>query len=522
MSNQKAHQNQYSDHVRLVLEDRAESASPRVILGVSGATKMNLLLDVLLSDTREMALVKITLATEAARSDIKFTRDHMTRFKQDSWDVNRRRCGHFVRRLHRDESGLDLLWLMLAAAPGKPWTYSGWLPRLTDALNTMSDQATPIEEGLLWIATNRYSRWVDIAAGCPAFIDDPFKAVTDKEWARAEARRIERDNKARAAAAMIANNNPPVSIKELRSTNFDDLESARLAPPQDAAQEVAGEVSDGVQVLPTDSKMTGLYRALSTSRTPLDLTPDDIRPIRDVLRAEFPHAYAAIDLMLGDLRPGEPLRFRPFLLLGSPGSGKSRLVRRMCEFICVKLRRYDGAGSSDNAFGGTPKRWASATPCVPLQAVAEAKVANPVMLIDEVDKAGRGIAGCLTDSLMPFLETETSRAFPDPCFEVEADLSYVNYCMTANGDTRLPSPLRDRIRIIRVPAPTVEHLDALARSIMADLAVELNIPPTFLHDLAPDELSVVSKMWGENGSVRRLQKIIRGTVTARDQYASRH
>jgi hypothetical protein len=510
MSNQKTTNNRYADHVDLVLEDRAESAGHRVFSGVSGATKMHLLLDVLLTDRWEFALRKIALATTAARPDIKFTAEHMRAFVFDGWDKNRRRCRHFVRRLHGDEQNLDLLWLMLSACPQQTWTYNGWIDRLTAAFNEMADHVTVVEEGLMDRAVQRYSHWVDIAGGFPTKCDDPFAAVTDKQWGIAIGARIQNEIAERAAAARV--NSKPTSIRDLVTVVEDDVE---------AVQELVSEYACGVQVLPAEFKGSGLYRALAVTMTPLALTPD-LREVREALRAEFPHALSAIDLMLGDLRPGEPLRFRPFLLLGSAGSGKSRMARRLCDLVNVKLRRFDGAGSSDNAFGGTPKRWTSATPCVPLQAVAEARIANPVLLIDEVDKSGRGQSGALTDSLMPFLEVETSRAYPDPCFETEADLSFVNYVMTANDDTKLPSPLRDRVRVIRVPAPGVEHLESLARSIMADLALELNIPPAFLHDLAPDELDVVRRAWGDNGSVRRLQKIIRGTITARDQHAVRH
>jgi hypothetical protein len=476
---------------------------------------MNLLLDVLLTDEWQMALRKVALATTTARPDIVFTAEMMRDFVAASFDRNRRRCLHFVRRLHRDEQGLDLLWLMLAADTQAPWTY-GFMDRLTDAFNEMACELTQIEEGLLFQATVRFERWQHVANGFPAAYEDTFKSVTDKGWNRAKERKQERDKGDRAAAAVAAASGwrkaPPPTIRELVTVDEGDV---------DDAQEVISEYAEGVQVLPTEFKAAGLYKSLSLALTPLALTPD-LRGVRDELRAEFPHALSAIDLMLGDLRPGEPLRFRPFLLLGQPGCGKSRLVRRLCDLMGVRLRRFDGAGSSDNAFGGTPRRWTSASPCMPLQAVAEAKIANAVMLLDEVDKSGAGTAGSLVQSLLPFLETETSQAYPDPCFEVECDLSRVNYALTANDDTRLPSPLRDRLRIIRVPSPTVEHIESLARSILADLALELNIPPAFLHDLAPDELAVVAKAWGENGSVRRLQKIVRGTVTARDHHASRH
>ncbi len=475
---------------------------------------MHILLDVLLTDRWEMALRKVALATTAARPDIVVTAAHMRQFAGDGLPTNRRRCQHFVRRLHRDENGLDLLWLMLAACPSQPWTYNGWIDRFTSAFNEMVVELTPIEEGLLNDATERYQRWIDIAAGFPSVTDDPFKATTGKDWARAEMARRDREKEERARA--IAE-----QAEQRVSSNIRDLVRHDDEGDMDAVQGDPDAVSAGVLVIAGEARLSAPYKALLDCETPLVMTPE-LREIRDVLRNEYPHAHAAIDLLLLDLRPGEPVAFRTMMLVGQPGCGKSRLLRRLGELLNVKVRRYDAAGSSDNSFGGTPKRWTSATPCFPLQAVAEARIANPVIMVDEIDKAGTGSAGSLPQALMPFLEKETAAAFPDPCFEVECDLSHVNYALTANDDSRLPSPLRDRIRIIRVPSPTVEHIESLSRSIMKDLAVELNMPAAFLPDLAPDELSVVSKMWGDNGSVRRLQKIIRGTVTARDQHAVRH
>ena len=94
--------------------------------------------------------------------------------------------------------------------------------------------------------------------------------------------------------------------------------------------------------------------------------------------------------------------------------------------------------------------------------------------------------------------------------------------MTANDDSKLRSPFKDRLRIIRLPSSRVEHIESSARSIMGDLAVELNVPAVFLPVLAPDELAVVRKAWADNDSVRRSQKIVGGTLTVRDQHASWH
>jgi hypothetical protein len=543
MSNPKSrdiHAKRMLTHLAHVLEDRAESAGEPTFSGISGATQMNLLLDVLLTDTWEMAARKVALATAAARPDITVTSAHMQQFQQENWSRNRFRCQHFVRRLHGDESGLDLLWLMLAAAPAKPWTYVGWIGRLTAAVNQMADQLTAIEEGLLTRALERYQRWTELAGGFPAVEDDPFAAVTDRGWRRSEAAQKDRERADRASAAIAAEaaerraaaerahgtrtsavRQPFKSIRELATADEDDV-----AEPAGAVW-TAQEQDSGfpsVQVLAIDARVTGTeYRRLTDQRTALRITPD-LREMRDILRAEYPHAHAAIDLLLLDLRPGEPISFRPFMLVGAPGCGKSRLIRRLCEpdLLDVRLRRSDGAGSSDNAFGGAPRRWSNASPCVPLQAIAQFQIASPVLLIDEIDKSGSSTAGSLANALMPLLERETSAAYPDPCHETEADLSHVNYALTANDDSRLPSPLRDRLRIIRVPSPGPEHIESLSRSILKDLAAELNVPAAFMLPLAPDELSVVAQAWGDNGSVRRLQKIVRGTVTARDQHAVRH
>ena len=475
---------------------------------------MNLLLDVLLTDSWSMALRKVALATAAARPDIKFTIDGMRQLTQWHPEHSRERCRWYVRRLRHDENNLDLLWLMLAASPTQPWTI-GFMDRLGDAYAKMEGELTPPEHGLVSEAMKRLERWECLSNGFPAIHDDPFKAVLEKEWLRALAAKKDRDREDRAAAAKaaVADRNAPTSIRDLVTVDEGDVEAVQDRQQRDTA---------GVQVIAGEPKLTLPHKALIGVPTPLTMTPD-VRELRDLLRIEFPHAHAAVDLMLGDLRPGEPLRFRPFMLVGEPGSGKSRLIRRLAELLEAPIRRYDGAASADNAFGGTPKRWSTAMPCFPLTAIAETKTANVIVMIDEVDKAGPGFFnGSLHQALMPFLERETSRSYPDVGFEIEVDLSHICYAMTANDDSHLPKPLKDRLRVVKVPSPGVEHIESLARSILRDLAVEMALPAAFLAPLAPDELAVVAKAWGDNGSVRKLQKILRGTVTARDETAVRH
>jgi hypothetical protein len=249
----------------------------------------------------------------------------------------------------------------------------------------------------------------------------------------------------------------------------------------------------------------------------------DIARIRATLHAEYPHATVAVDLLLRDLREGRPVALKPMMLVGAPGSGKSRLVRRLGELARLFVYRFDGSASGDNHFAGTSKAWSNTEASAPARAVAQSMTANPIVMIDEIEKAAeRTNAGNLWSAMTPFLERETSSRYRDQSLDAQLDLSRVSFIATANDDSRLPAPLRDRFRVVRVPSPTLAHLPALAAQVMRDLASE---DETRAHEdaLAVDELDVIGRAWQRTGfSMRKLQKIVSATLEARDQYAPRH
>jgi ATP-dependent Lon protease len=262
-------------------------------------------------------------------------------------------------------------------------------------------------------------------------------------------------------------------------------------------------------------EIIGPLKAVINAPLPLVEVPP-LQQVRNALIFEFPYAIDVIDFALADLVGRPTIRLRPLLLVGDPGGGKSRFARRLGELLGLSVWREDASRADGAVFAGTDRRWYSAEPCHPLLAVAQGNIANPLVLIDEIEKAGtRADYGRLWDCLLGFLEPETSVRYPDPALQTTLDLSQVSYIATANSLDPLPSPIRDRFRVVAFPKPAVADLDALLPAVMADLARERGVDRRWIVPLDGTELTVVARHW-RGGSVRRLRRIVEAILRDRD------
>ncbi|MBB4427605.1 hypothetical protein GGD66_006188 [Bradyrhizobium sp. CIR48] len=263
-----------------------------------------------------------------------------------------------------------------------------------------------------------------------------------------------------------------------------------------------------------------LKNVINTALPLVEVPP--LHEARSVLQFEFPYAIDVIDFVLADLVGRTTVRLRPLLIVGEPGGGKSRFARRLGEVLGISVWRTDGSRSDGAVFGGTDRRWYSAEPCHAFLAIAQGRVANPLVLIDEIEKAAtRSDHGRLWDTLLRFLEPETSARYPDPALQTNLDLSQVSYIATANRLDPLPSPIRDRFRIVTFPKPTANDLDALLPAVIVDLAKERGLDQSWVTPLDGDEREAVAKHW-PGGSVRRLRRIVEAVLRERDLRASRN
>lgn len=174
-------------------------------------------------------------------------------------------------------------------------------------------------------------------------------------------------------------------------------------------------------------------------------------------------------------------------------------------------------------FGGSPKAWGNTTPSAAARAINQMRIANPILMIDEIEKAGTSsYSGRLWDVLLPFLERETAARHRDVSLDAELNLSFISYIATANSIECMPAPLKDRFRIVKVPPPRVSDLPLIAAKVLQELAVESG-EEGFVWPLAHDELEVIARAWAKAGfSIRKLQKILAAIVEARNAAAVRH
>ncbi|MBS1157158.1 MAG: domain family protein [Proteobacteria bacterium] len=226
------------------------------------------------------------------------------------------------------------------------------------------------------------------------------------------------------------------------------------------------------------------------------------------LYQRMPHLAAVLDPLLNRIKlqiaTQHPLKLSPTLLTGAPGNGKSHLLHQLAEVFNVPTLELQLGGNADNlALVGTSRHWGSASPGKLALFLAQSPVANPLILLEEIDKSGIGQHGWTLDIVLLLLEPENACEFEDKFVEVPIDLSHCSFLATANSSAQLPAPLLSRFQTCLVSAPPPEAWSIILNNLYAHLLLQEGRAQLF-HSTLPQELQ--AEFLAQCPSIRELRK----------------
>ncbi|GLB40756.1 putative ATP-dependent serine protease that mediates the selective degradation of misfolded, unassembled or oxidatively damaged polypeptides as well as certain short-lived regulatory proteins in the mitochondrial matrix [Lyophyllum shimeji] len=196
-------------------------------------------------------------------------------------------------------------------------------------------------------------------------------------------------------------------------------------------------------------------------------------------------------------------------LVGPPGVGKTSIGKSIAGALGRRFFRFSVGGMTDVAeIKGHRRTYVGALPGKIIQALKRVGTENPLVLIDEVDKIGRGINGDPASALLEMLDPEQNNSFLDHYMDVPVDLSRVLFVCTANTLDTIPAPLLDRMEVLEVSGYVTEEKLVIAERYLAPQAREASGLGTADVLLDRQAVDVLIKYYCRESGVRNLKKHI--------------
>ncbi len=222
-------------------------------------------------------------------------------------------------------------------------------------------------------------------------------------------------------------------------------------------------------------------------------------PAMEHLYDDLPNFHAVLDDVRRQLAlchdSRDALEITPMLLLGPPGVGKTHFARAVAHLLGTGLGFVSMSSLTAGwVLSGASSQWKGARPGKVFETLVEGQYANPVMVVDEIDKAGGEHAYDPLGALYSLLEHETAGSFTDEYAEVPIDASQVIWVATANDERSIPEPIVNRMNVYEILAPDRDAARHIAARLYQGIRAAHDWGELFGPEPAADVLDRMSEM----------------------------
>ncbi len=306
--------------------------------------------------------------------------------------------------------------------------------------------------------------------------------------------------------------------------------AAKTPIPEAARPQIARELNKLRHLAPQSPdyavQLNYLETVLTLPWATHDTLSSDIRAAAEILEADHYGLKRVKDRIIEQIavaiHRGDSAHSPIICLVGAPGVGKTSLGQSIAKAMGRKYQRVSLGGLHDEAeIRGHRRTYIGALPGRVIDAVRRAGVANPLILLDEIDKIGQDFKGDPASALLEVLDPEQNCRFHDNFVDIDFDLSQAAFIATANTLSTIPAPLLDRMEIIELPGYLVEEKVEIARRHLLPRLLELHKLPAADFEFTPEALLHIIHHYTSESGVRQLNralgKVIRRTILRRLQ-----